>query len=403
MCKTSDARAARRGFTLIEMLIVLAIIVTLASMLLFGANALGIGSKKAKTATILAAVRKGIELTVASKGGSISAAEHPFAGSNKPTGFSGFEFRGWRGRIQPPAPPGTPDYSTVITPGASTSPTYKGAEEWFLNGGDKNRAFMDDDVFCDAKAPGLIGMPRGMMGVIGSQQSYVSRYFNVARPKPRADGDPPVYASTPTPAPYPTYSPYAGHMVSLSPPEYTPAIGLPDDNKKAIDYLFGSSGIQGELSSLKAMFASASDPRYAPDPADPKRSDDNLIMGDLVWSQDHTDWDGRNGLKKEPRPFWEPGRVQEDNGDPWQRYRLRGLAIYDAWEREIFYSYTPAGGVRLLSLGADGAYLVAPYDDHVHHGNGTTDLFDPADPSKPILAEDDKDGLKDNVKQDVAE
>ncbi len=392
----------RRGFTLIEMLIVLAIIVTLASMLLFGIGALGIGSKKAKTATILAAIRKGIELTVASKGGSISAAEHPFAGSRKPTGFNGFVFYGWRGRAQPPTAPTGPSYSTIIRPGADGSPTYKGAEEWYLQAGDKARAFMDDDVFADAQVPGLIGMPRGMMGVIGSQQNYVSRYFNVARPKPRALAtDPLVYASTTSP-PLPLLSPYAGHLVSLDVVPPAVPIGVPEDNKKAIDYLFGSSGIQGELSSLKAMFASPSDPTYATDPTDSKRTDDNLVMYDLVWSQDHIDWDGRTGLKKEPLDFWQPGRARENTGDPWVRYRLRGLAIYDAWDHEIFYSYTPAGGVRLLSLGADGSYLVSPHDDHVHAGD-PVDLFDPADPGKFVLAGDDRDGLRDNVKQDVAE
>src|SRR4051812_37010252 len=72
------------AFTMIELLVVIAIMAILAAMIFTGAQALGIGSKKAKTQTIVAAIRKGIDLTIANRGGSISPVEHPLAGSRAP-------------------------------------------------------------------------------------------------------------------------------------------------------------------------------------------------------------------------------------------------------------------------------------------------------------------------------
>ena len=73
-----------RGFSLIELLITIAIIATLASLVVASVSSFSTGSKRAKTDSILGAVRSGLEMSVAEQGAAASPAEHPLAGSLEP-------------------------------------------------------------------------------------------------------------------------------------------------------------------------------------------------------------------------------------------------------------------------------------------------------------------------------
>jgi hypothetical protein len=357
-----------RAFTLIELLIVIGIIMVMATMILAGAKALGIGSKKAKTQTILAAVRKGIELTIANKGGSVSPVEHPFAGSKAPR----FEFHGVRGRtlnidLQP--------IGGAITAIDTGSEAFAHIEEWFLQGS-QNRCLMGDDWMVDKSIPGFYGFKREYMTILGAEMSWTTRYRRLPRPLP-------VQQFSKVPLSYDDLTKYPDAQFLIN------GSGTAADSKKSLDYLFGSSNVLPELSSLQAIYS----------PPDDQLIDQNYWIKvpvgtppndfGVVWSEKKK---GSTG-----DPAWRAGRIYDNNlaisGNYWKGYRIRGLAIYDAWQREILYSISSSGSVRLLSAGEDGVFQWDPGPDHT--------LQTAEDATSP--AGNDKDGARDNVKQETVE
>ncbi|MBA3683776.1 MAG: prepilin-type N-terminal cleavage/methylation domain-containing protein [Planctomycetes bacterium] len=368
ICNTSAGRRHDGGFTLIELLVVIAIMATLSALVLVGATQLGIGSKKRKTETILAILRQGIELGAASKGSTVSSVEHPLAGSRP----GRLLFAGQRGR----AADGSGG-SWVAALDASGEGLV-GAPEWFVQGSDRNRVLMPDDTFADTRVPMLFGARRELLGIIGAEMGAVTRYRRLSPPKP---------PELLLPAPYDgTNARYSDALCLVKP------AGVALDNKRALDYLFGGSSVISELSGLKAVYTPPDDDAtkrlYPPTTI---ASTDN---GGRVWSPD-------GGDPADGKSFWEAGRIQEglmnsgpDAGQPdWKLYKLRGLGIYDAWNREILFSYSSSGAVRLLSAGYDGVLRWNP---------GQNRVLDTA-ANATAAGGDDKDGERDNIRQEVAQ
>lgn len=382
-----------RGFTLVELLMVISIMVIMAAFILAGANALGIGSKKAKTQTIVAAIRKGIELTNAAKGGSVSPTEHPLACSVAP------RFRFVRG-----AP-----VSGRTTP---SQPTPNGLALAGVESGnlDNSQALLllPSDVYADAAAPMLFGFKRENIGVIGAQQRRVTKYLLLPKPGPdpvvaRLDSHADWLAlrvrssepAAPVPPPYNlTYFPNN----QIPPPDiYTkdPEFGKPAANKQAIDYLFGSSSVQGELAGLGALFTA--DPAL-PDTTSKYKYPLNSASGDWGSETFPLVYTNHNGSDSNQEIYWKPGcisitgtAIMSGAGSKWVRYRLPGLALYDAWEREILCTVTRNGDLRLWSAGADGVFAFEPGKNHK------------LDSTNPIAARvaDDQDGAPDNIFEGV--
>jgi len=377
----SPARPTRHAFTIVELLVVVSIIALLAGMLMVAANILGIGSKKSKTATILASVRKGIELTIASRGGSVSPAEHPLAGSRAGRA----EFWGLRGRRQ--AADGTVGGGSLVRGLDRAGDALTGAEEWLLTS-DQGRVLMPDDVFADRDTPILYGLRRELIGIVGDGLEAVTRHRRIPRPRPPALlSDGPYDANR-----YPDNR----HLEA--------ATGVPAGNKKAIDYLFGSSSVQSELAGLGALFSPPDDDAKSllrP----PARLTGNNLEG-VPFDNSGRVWSKEGVEPADGRARWEPGRIRDgtmssgpDSGKPdWKTYRLRGLAVYDAWQREILYTVGRDGGIRLMSAGNDGCFRWHPGLDAVLD----TDVLTSAG-AESIAAGDDQDGSVDNVRQDVRE
>ncbi|MBA3686838.1 MAG: hypothetical protein H0W72_16580, partial [Planctomycetes bacterium] len=109
--------------------------------------------------------------------------------------------------------------------------------------------------------------------------------------------------------------------------------------------------------------------------------------GGRVWSPEPDPQDGSDR--------WQAGRVRcgvidagASTGQPdWKRYQLRGIAIYDAWGREILCRWSSSGGLLLLSAGADGCVRWHPGQDSAY---ATV-----ADATAP--AGDDRDAQRDNI------
>jgi prepilin-type N-terminal cleavage/methylation domain-containing protein len=391
----------RRAFSMIELLVVIAIIGILAAMILTGAKALGIGSKKARTQTILAAVRKGLELTIANKGGSISPVEHPLAGSRGDIGGGRFAFKRST----------TNGGGSVATSGDALA----GVSLADL-GGSSNVLLLPDDIYNDKRSYLLYGMPRERLGILGAMQKRCTKYLLLPRPQP-----------VPPPAPHATVPMTNGAFTATNYPQYAipsaaqdadngapgptgPGMGFgkPGANKQALDYVFGSSNVQSELSSLKALYMADPNTAHNLDPVHINDADNAFkyavnpaaVPGDseslaLVYTDDKTE------------DAWKPGCVAMTGSGPsytittytsggstkWKHYRLPGLALYDAWGIEVLYSISSLGGVRLQSPGADGVFKIDPGENHIID---TTDPVGTLDPK-------DKDGSRDNISQEVEE
>jgi hypothetical protein len=369
---TMRSAHARIAYSINELLIVIGIILVLMSLTIVGSYSLETGSKRAKTMTILSAVRKGLELTVATKGGLISPAEHPLAGSRS----GRFQFSGVRGRKLQTN--GSVTGGELRTDLDMNGEALAGTEEWYYSSdSDRNRVLMPDDWFADWRVPGLYGMQRNQLGVVGAPLQAATRYRNVNRPPL---GSEPIVLSV-----YLSNNPQSSVVIA---PE-----GQLGDDQRAFQYLFGSSSVQSELLAMQALSSPPNDlPRYRIKPPTDLNGSDNAGR---VWSEVGQDpCDGRAS--------WAPGLIQDGYMDDpdyapgitdWKPYRLRGLAIYDAWGREVLYNITTGGALCLTSAGRDGVFKWLP---------GSNMIFDtPANGS--VAIGDDRDGASDNVALDVAQ
>lgn len=404
--------------TLSELLLVIAIIGILATITLVAIRLITSDGMKEKTRTILAAVSKGLALASASRAGSISPVEHPLAGSRAPR----FLFR----RFNPPS-----DIGTGQVPAGAALDSVNVALTGLnltsqLPGGSSSPAAADvmlpTDLYADQASPLLFGLKREYIGVLGALQKRVTKY--ILLPKP-LQGQPSLLASS---FPALTTAALPQDTIPTDVQDVDPSYGHPSANKQSIDYLFGSSSVQTELSALNALymadpttaantsggvalkdvdnaFRNPINPLRITSPASPPAglSADTTLLA-LLYT------DGK------PVPTWQPGCVYVTGGTAdysgsntqtfllasgaggggggmWVHYRLPGLAIYDAWKNEILYSISPQGGIRLMSAGNDGVFQ---YDPGINH------VLDSSDP-EGVPAGDDQDGAQDNVEQRVKE
>ncbi len=401
----------RQAFTMLELLVVISIIAVLATMTIVGATALIGDAKKKKTQTILSAIRKGIELTIAARGGSISPVEHPLAGSRAPR----FQYQRYNaptgsGTSMPPAGVQL-DTSSIALAGLNDPSQLPG-------GGSAagNQLMLASDLYADKRSYLLYGLKREYIGVLGALQKRVTKY--ILLPKP-LQGQLTLSAAI--------YSP----LTTTQLPQYTiptdvqdgdPTFGHPSANKQAIDYVFGSSNVQTELAGLKALYM-ADPTTYANSAGSGAGAGSSLastsnafrypINYQTVSSDSSPDLvlgytDGHAVANWKPGCISLQGGVLTVNdtdvgggtwivttpgGGKWLHYRLPGLAIYDAWGVEILYSISSQGGIRLMSAGADGVFQFQP---------GPTNLINSTDPEMGPSG-GDKDGSKDNVVERVEE
>jgi prepilin-type N-terminal cleavage/methylation domain-containing protein len=409
----------RHAFTMIELLVVISIIAVLAALIITGASALGIGSKREKTKTILGAVRKGIELTIANKGGSISPVEHPLAGSralgsrflfqrfNSPTGMG----------TSMPAAGAKLDTSSIALAGLNNTNQMPGAADPL------NQLMLPSDLYADPKSYLLYGLKREFIGVLGALQKRVTKY--ILLPKP-LQGQQSLSAAL-----YPslTTSALPQYTIPTDALDADPTFGHPAANKQAIDYVFGSSNVQTELAGLNALYM-ADPTTYANSTGagGTLNTKSNAFRYPVNWSavSSVATASSPGGTDSGPDlvllytdghavPFWQPGcismtggtlttddstpasgsawTITSPGGGSWLHYRLPGLAIYDAWKVEVLYTISSGGGVRLMSAGADGTFQFDP---------GTNHQLDSTDPEMGPSG-DDKDGSKDNIVERVEE
>lgn len=339
----------RCGLTFVEVVVVVAIVGLLFLLVMMGVSGPRKGSKKAKTQVILAVIRKGIELHLANRGGSMASIEHPFAGSRAP-----------RWRFVRAA-----DGSAVAAEGDAlmTDPLRVGDPEA------RARTLARDDVYADERFPFLFGMPRSRIGIFGVPNPRVS---SVRKLSPSEGAAPllPPYDDTQYPGswwPSPTSGSAAGS-------EYA------DASRLWMEQIFSSSSVLAELSGLGALIQTpANQPRFN-QPVDEQSL--NGVPMPLAYVAKN---------EENIEPYWKPGTVKMSMAGKtaalWYRYRLPGSVLYDAWGNEILFSVKANGDIAIESAGADGVFRWNPGKNHR--------LETDARATSP--AGDDADGRHDNL------
>jgi prepilin-type N-terminal cleavage/methylation domain-containing protein len=392
-------RSSRLAFTMLELLVVIAIMTILAAMILVGAGAIMGNAEKKKTETIIQTVKTGIELAIANKGSAISPTEHPFAGSNSDAGGARFRFVRASGNTQ---------WNTG-SPVATNGTALKGVPHPLYLGVSAQRNFllMSSDRYQDERIVLLHGARREDIGVLQSLRKVVTKYRLLPMPPKRADGMQATVltrtGASPTSYQGDTNSDFPDTLIPSLTQITDPKYGLLSDTKPALDYLFGNSSAQAELASLKAL--------YNADPTLPvevnkftvgvERRSIGMVTEPLVYT--NAGAPGSDYRNEETR--WKPGFIpvssgsgpflslDSASGSRWVRYRLAGLAVYDAWGNELMTVTGANNSYQVISAGADGALAIDPGQDR---RLDTTNITLGSD-QKLAIDPKDKDGAKDNL------
>lgn len=392
-------RPRRLAFTMLELLVVISIMAILSAMILVGASAIMGNAERKKTETIIQTVKTGIELAIANKGSAISPTEHPFAGSNAESGGGRFKFV--RGS-------GNAAWGTNVS---TTGTALKGVPNPDFLNGSQDQLMMLSDRFEDERIVLLHGTRREDIGVLQSLRKVVTKYRLLPMPpKPASPTTPRKVISPKTGIAESSYTDllFPDTMIPSLAQMNDTTYGRLSDTKPALDYLFGNSSAQAELASLKALYNA--DPTL-PEDQNPFRTgveqrtvastNGASVTEPLVYSNVGT------GGNQEFRNFeskWKPGyipisssgttRTLESAGSSnWARYRLAGLAVYDAWNNELMTVTGGNNSYRVISAGKDGALAIQPGKDN--HIDTTSITVDTA--GKLQVDAKDLDGAKDNL------
>jgi prepilin-type N-terminal cleavage/methylation domain-containing protein len=387
----------RHAFTLMELLVVIAIMAILASLIMVGVQAISGNAGARKTDSIIQAVRQGIELAVVNKGSAISPTDHPLAGSREP------RFLFTRGV----------DGSSVATSGYAL----RGVPDVRNLSMMRSQLQLPTDRYAETRVPVLYGAMRQDIGVLQSLRKVVTQHLSLPKPPPpRPDAvserDRYPYVISPVTGSatdkYDDESSYPNALVPGAAAEADRNYGLLGDAKLALDYLFGNSNAQAELAGLKALYNA--DPKLPEDVNTYRTAIENRSVSGATEGLVYTNY-GTPGQSdsKTMKKKYEPGYIPVGSasgsrtslaspaGANWVKYRLAGLAIYDAWQTELFTVLDSAGGYRVFSAGMNGVLAIDPGKDLIFNTiNITADPNNTRTQGQIVFAGDDRDGSKDN-------
>lgn len=396
--------ADRTGFTLVELLLVIAVILVLAGMILAVRGPLMESQRASRTRAILSIIQQGLSLWSTEHGSVPSPVEHPFAGSKAPR----LDFRGQR----------SGSWTDLLSTGEALCGVDEARLDVATDPTAPQRLLRPDDLFNEPDIPTFYGVDRSHMGILGEAQANITRRLDLSL----APGSGVIPAGSKGYRPYDGWafagSPRCAAHVSVDPPHYadfrTGNPGFPRSEylvegiartiDKIPDPALTSSGYgiatmcssplgpsdqavalaqyltQALLQELRDLGGAA-----APVDDDPSRL---VVAGPGVpacaeWVPELKQ---RWLLGRDPgaspvvvqRPYqasiprvwsdgvgtptWEPGRIRAslDGSGSWVSYRLRGLALYDAWGTELLYMRKPDGTPIVISAGRDRCFALVP-------------------------------------------
>lgn len=288
------------GLSLIEILVVIAILALLASLTMVAASALGMGSKRAKTDGILAAALSAIEHCKAETGGLPEPAEHPVARSAATR----------RPFVR------ASDGSAV----AGSGEALVGVALTQVPAAARNRVLLPDDLCADADQPMYFGWPRGRCTVLYVPQAAVTRMRRLP-PNQLASANPDT----------------SGTLVI--------AAGTASAQPGHLDRVLARGGLDGEIRGLGGL---------APLPATWVQP---LLGGSLV---SNVAAGGSGTPHWEPGRVADGPHPTVGGAKNWKPYRLPSVTLVDGWGREIVYWLGESNQVTVGSAGLDGAFAVDP-------------------------------------------
>lgn len=439
MCRPCAEGDGRMAFTIVEMLVVMSIIALLATMILAVRGPLMESQRASRTRAILGIIQQGLALARTDKGSIPAPAEHPFAGSKAPR----LRFRGQRGGSWIDLKP--------------TGEAIAGVAEARLDlagEADADERLLDAaDVCNEPDLPAFYGLERRYMGIIGIAQANITRRLDLSN----APGSGMIPAGAKGYRPYSSWS-FAGDAArdgysSDDPPHY-PALStgnpsFPSDqhlvegvartrelipvitiDKGAITPCASPMGpadqaaalaqqipeaLLEELRQLGAAFAPPDDaperlvvpgpgvPACAEWDPDAKRRwliGKEIVAGKLVVRRPYAASRPRVWSDGVGEPQWKPGRIRPalDGSGAWVTYRLRGLALYDAWGSELLYMANQDGSPTVLSAGRDRCFAIVPGLVDANGASVFATVLTAGTPAEPVSP--DRDGHRDNISLD---
>ncbi len=298
------------AFTLVELLVVMAIIATLAGLLLTGIPAARSAMLRARTAGIIAKVKTAIDTRVAQSGSIASPAPHPFAATAVP--------RSLFSRVA----------DAVYTAGQAVDPTGEclevGNPTWLFTSQAQGRVVLNTDVFQGISAagdvPAFTGMARRQLTMLGSATGLVALRKLPDLAPWNNNG------SNQLKSPPYDLSAYPDNRYLVATP------GTDDDRMRESDRLLDLAlgATKEDLTRLGAFHDERGGASYL--------GGRLRLIGPIV-------------------PRWKHGHLKVGSG--WQRYRISGPALYDAWGQEILV-YADAGRTLVVSAGKDGCFRSTP-------------------------------------------
>lgn len=319
---------ARRGFTLLELLVVITLIVILASLLLVGLGSLGEKERRARTDHIMTTVKTALQ------GAETSTApvSHPLAGHALIAGSRPLYVGNRSGSIGP----------------LDATQRAIDADEAAIAGGLANRLILPDDRLAEAGLVHLFGLPRHQLRILGIASPLTEGVYRVPVHLRGATADTNLQWETPSLI---RFEFGGSNEIDLS---TTLSDQSQDEWEQLADRAISASlgdeieRITNEGGLLRPTTADA------------------LAFGDRV----RLDQDSERATDIGSDSEWAPGRVLDPDDNTWKPVLIRGPALYDAWGGEILIDYQQ-GTWRLQSAGRDGAFVIHPGD------NKTLDTTDP--------------------------
>lgn len=322
--------SSRRGFTLIELLIVISIIVILAGSLLVVIPVIQEAARRARTRTTVTQTGTALSMMMVD-GSSFSAVEHPLAGSAVPaSGRRPLFYRQGGGTV------------------SRTGEALEALDIGYVASGSQGRVLLPSDrfggVLGEGDLPLLYGLEREAIGILGTHHDAVTRIRRVPSPDGPHDRDNDGVSDPPYE--HPNYN----DMQYLEPPPTTTIDSVEDAQTTIVSSVFAANTLE-ELIANESLNA-------------PPENEGVLILDDRVW---HSDDPG------DQYDMLQTGSVVGLSSNDWRGYRIRGLAIYDAWGSEILMMITAENQIRLTSAGSDRVFRYDPGPNNVYDTNAYED------------------------------